>query len=748
MSYPNLLTATRKPLDIFLNVISGEIPTDLSGFVFINSGAGSVNSNGLPFPQNMPDGSPNQEYGAPVINGDGYMFRFDLSESGKIHLKTSIFCTPCYYADKATSPIANPKDNRFWHLGFKNYGIARISPKLGTRNQLNTAITPFRLPNDKGNLRLLATFDAGRPFEFDPKNLQLITPIGKNEFWQGGMPPFMKQPIAMVLTTAHPVFDPKTQEVFSVNFTKTTMALAEATTIFDIFSQIAPNDTNAINKLEQKLLNKVIEWEKREVGEKLYQDVTDFFHTLEDKIEASFLGDFWKWLEKIFWKFIGKKFSNENQIYVIRWQGEQNPQEWKVLDTNGEGIEIQHNMHQIGFTKDYLLLGDTNFKFSFDVMINNPFPHNYTIDNFFRKLISGIMNDYSTIYIVKRKDLLPNKKSVIAQKVTLPVETVHFSANYENPNDIITVHTAHNCCACPAEWLRPYDVLKMSGKAVDTQRLGLISVGEMDIGKIGKCVIDAKNGNVVPEKTVFLHLTGEDAQGALTQAHTWAVGLYTYCGMLSPDENTAEIKHVFWQCYGLSKDMLTNFIYDLYENPKRNRVFQAKEVLEYTQKEAPYILQCVDTDSMSVSDYFTFPKDYFMWSLQFVPRKKSENSTENSTENLANSKTPTQKDGYILCTVLTTTLNAQQQKQHNSEVWIFDANDLKKGAICKLDHPDLQFAFTIHSVWVKDAAEVSTPNYVIPMKPDYDYMIKKITDKAVQSDVQTIFDEYVYPHFK
>ena len=361
MPYPHLLTATREPLDILLNIVSGTIPADLSGFVFINSGAGTINSNGLPFTKNMADGTPNQEYGSPVINGDGYMFRFDLTQEGKIHLKTDIFRTPCYYADVATSAIANPKDNRFWHLGFKNFGIARISTKLGTRNEINTAITPFRLgkkgTKNGGELRLLATFDAGRPFEFDPKNLTLITPVGKNEFWESGMPPFMKQPIAMVLTTAHPIFDPQTQEVFSVNFTKTTAALMDATTIFDFL----PHE---IKDVEQKLLEKVIDWEKAELGEKVYEEITHFFQNLENKIEKSVFGKFWHWLKQLFYKIIGKKFSHLNEIYLIRWKGELTPKKWKVLDTNGKGIEIAHNMHQIGLTKDYLLLADTNFKFS------------------------------------------------------------------------------------------------------------------------------------------------------------------------------------------------------------------------------------------------------------------------------------------------------------------------------------------------------------------------------------------------
>ena len=101
-----------------------------------------------------------------------------------------------------------------------------------------------------------------------------------------------------------------------------------------------------------------------------------------------------------------------------------------------------------------------------------------------RELLDGAQNDYSTLYIVNRKDLLPENKEVKAHKVVLPVEMVHFSANYENPNGVVTLHSAHNCSACPAEWIRYYDECELHNKPIDPQRVGMLAVGEMDIGKM------------------------------------------------------------------------------------------------------------------------------------------------------------------------------------------------------------------------------------------------------------------------
>lgn len=725
MSHPHLLTQTRKALDVELKVKEGEIPQDLSGFVFINSGAGTVNSGGLPYPKTLPNGESNKEFGSPVINGDGYMYRFDLTDAGKVKLKTSILKTPCYYADRASSPELSGADNPWADIAFKNKGIARMSNKLGTRNQLNTAITPFRRPGDKQS-RLLATFDAGRPFEFDPDSLKLITPIGENKFWRAGTPPFLTNPFPMVLTSAHPVYDPETQEVFSVNFTKTTKALLSATEIFHlIFDEEAD--------IERRLEERIEEWKELESKEQVVQEVNDFFYTHK---AAPKKNGFWAWLKRIYWNLIGSKFSNENAVYLVKWKGEKTPETFKIVNEDGSAIEIEHNMHQIGFSKDYVLLADTNFKFTLDVMQNNPFPNNQKIDEFLRDLLDGEQNDYSSLYIIHRKDLVDPKKEVKAHKVVLPVETVHFSANYDNPDGVLTVHTAHNCSACPAEWIRYYDTRKCDDQPIDPQKVGLIAVGEMDISKIGKVIIDVPNRDVWENKSKFLHLTGDLDHPTDPGPHTWAIGLYTYRDMLSPDKNVGEIKHIFWQAYGLQDDMLTNFMYNLYKDPKRNRTYQAEQILEFTNKGAPFILQTVDTDSMNVTDHYSFPKDTYMWSLQFVPSRNE------------NSDIPESLNGYVLTTVIGKDNSDNHTDSYFSEIWLFDANDLKKGPVVKLEHEELQFAFTIHSVWVAEAQEVDEPPYKLDIRKDYNEQIKHIRRRRIRRKVQSLMNQHVYPHFR
>jgi carotenoid cleavage dioxygenase-like enzyme len=186
----SLMTGGGVELDLDLEVISGTLPGDLAGHVFINSA--------------RPSGG-----GSFVFNGDGLIHRLDFG-GPRPHLMTRLVKSPCYFADQATTGTSD---------GFQVNGLASISRTLGVRNQGNTAFLPM------GPDRLLATYDAGRPWELDPISLDVVTPVGWHSDWRPAMdiPAAMRQFVMgnvfpLVMASAHPVWDPHTQEFFCVNF--------------------------------------------------------------------------------------------------------------------------------------------------------------------------------------------------------------------------------------------------------------------------------------------------------------------------------------------------------------------------------------------------------------------------------------------------------------------------------------------------------------------------------------------------
>ncbi len=208
------MTTSRKELDLELQVIEGVLPEDIYGHFFVVYPVGNVNSN-LPISPTLPDGSVNPDFGSPIMNGDGMVMRIDFDKPGKAFVKSRITKTPCFYADEG-SKFGTKYYDKF---GFVNHGIVRMGRIMGARNEANTALIPVKFKGQK-NTGLLITYDCGKPYFLDPVSLTVLYPIGYNREWHEGMPDIFRSVFPMIETTAHPTFDPYTQELFTINFTK------------------------------------------------------------------------------------------------------------------------------------------------------------------------------------------------------------------------------------------------------------------------------------------------------------------------------------------------------------------------------------------------------------------------------------------------------------------------------------------------------------------------------------------------
>ncbi len=649
------------------------------------------------------------------MNGDGYFFRFDLLP-GKVHLLTNLLQPACYYADEATKQGNTNGYGLLFH--FYNMGMTRMALDLGSRNMLNTAVTPFRFAGDPAP-RLLACYDAGRPWEIDPATIQIITPIGANSEWTPSTPEWLF-PFPIVQSTAHPSFDPQTQELFLVNFTKPMQDVMHQEslqnllhqhpeTLHDVFEKVV-GDVKHTNNIKDAL---------KAIGQTVrnYADEDLEYHALQ-------------WMSHT----LSQKSANtaaQAEVFLQRWTGKNAPlDKWQVLGADGKPVAIEQCMHQTTLTRDYIVLADATFKFTLDLLFNVPFA-SPSLDTWLRQLLTAPQLPYLDLYIVKRSELVPGAKTVVARPLQqpIPLEAIHFSANYDNPNNEITLHLAHNSAACLAEWVRTFDALAPDGaQRVDPEVIGLISTGSMDIGRIGKVVVNAQTGALVSQD--YLTETGNTADPAHIGAHTWGVGLYTYRDIISPDRNVDTIRHIFWSSYGMDPRLLTQFIYDLYYDYAPRQIPQS-EILALAQQGIPFVLSRQNTATMTLDDHFQFDPQTILKSLQFVPRSSPTPSRD------------PQLDGYILTTTLVNRPNAQGNN-YDCEVWVFDANNLAQGPVCVLAHPQLDYAFTLHSAWI-EKAQTPVSTYKIDLRQDYNALIQQITPAERRPQIQDLFDRFVYP---
>lgn len=745
-------SASREELDIELNILEGALPTDFYGFVYLNSSVGTPNSDGLPFPTQRPDGTTNPEYGSPLLGGDSMVYQYNLNENGKLKLKSRLLKPPCYYADKATKYWQdNQKNSHYEQYGFRNMGLTRISYLLGMRNELCTAITPFQFNTDKAP-RLLANFDAGRPYEFDAQTLDIKTPIGANIEWLDSSPSLWRFPLPIIHTTAHPVFDPITQELFSVNLVRRSKFIIKQSRIAQVLLYFPRYVEKMLERKIKKLKRKFPQNEDNIIQKKYFVEQIDtFFEKIGNQVQRH--PTWWRKSRILIKKKVKsrklRKPKKQEAVYLMRWKGKGQWEKWKLIDQKTKkNIFIQQSMHQIGITKDYVVLVDTGFKVSLDMMFNNPFPHNSFIDDFFRQITTTTMLNYTTVYLVNRREIDTKNKTlqVCRLESPLPYETIHFSVDYENPNDTITFHAAHNSAACLAEWVRAYDKNELTGEKSNPKFLGLPPTGLTDISHIGCYKIQGKTGKILEQKIITEMGNIKDLKNI--GANTWGIALYTHRDIVLPNRVASKVKHIFWQCYGLEKHLLTEFIYGLYKNYDKRQV-SLEDIRKYTAEGIPFVLSRTNMETMEFEDAFVFEKNDTFRAIQFVPRKR-ETPDPNIDESL---------DGYIFCAVTVGQLDPQEpanldKTTYQSQIWIFDAADLSK-PLCKLAHEKLIANTTLHSAWLETAESIQT-NYNIDVRSDYDPLIKSallgdfshgILFRRQRKEIQSIFDKYIYPNF-
>ncbi len=132
-----------------------------------------------------------------LFAGEGVIIRWDLQpQEGKVKVHSKKLNTWDSFWHSIQSPLSELLPEAFFPARLGLIGIAEIA---------NTAIVNM-------NGRLILTADAGRYWEVDPDTLETITPIGYFDEHIVSVPLSF---FPLVANTAHPFYDPNTQELIS-----------------------------------------------------------------------------------------------------------------------------------------------------------------------------------------------------------------------------------------------------------------------------------------------------------------------------------------------------------------------------------------------------------------------------------------------------------------------------------------------------------------------------------------------------
>lgn len=767
MPNPNNTVSTTEPPFIFqgnrdelsnvhLTAIQGAIPSDLFGYVYLMTQCGTVNSGGYPYPEG------NQEYGSPVLNGNGMVYLFDLSAAGQVVVKSVMVKTPSYYADLA-SRINGPSRQDFEHLFFENHGISRMSFFLGAVNYANTALIPVNFSADNG-VSLLATYDTGRPVKIDPNTLEFVTPIGKNSEWMEGVPPFLQGPFPMFETTAHPSWDANEKVLYGVNFSKSAETELSRTFLYELLQK----DKKAVRK---ELLRIARAFKKHEDKDKAIKEIMDFIERAKDrpgrkprvkKKKKGFLhkilkklGTLLKFIEHFIEDKIAAETTTIDEVLLIRFNGTGALQKWKLVDETGKTLIVNQCMHQTSISENYIILMDSSFKFAFDLLINNPIPGEPEIDELIRILSSKTILPSTQVWIVKKSDL-GSGDTVVARAVKgqpipglsnapyggVPMECVHFSTDYDDTNDQITIYTAHNNATCLAEWIRTYDKQYFTGANYTAADIGNYAAGQMALSSVGKYVIDGTTATFVPGQNKIIKEEGTlppinqlDNQPLKNVGpNTWGIGLYAYRGMISPTEAGSKIKQLYFVNFGTRPELLTEYIEALYSEVP-NRKLTEKEILAYTKCGIPSSIVSINTTDFKIDDHYEFDWSVNPISIQFIPMK-----------------TPTpgiapEQDGYIWVTAKQL-VGEGDSMTYQSQIWLFKGWEVGTGPVCVMAADDFNFCASLHVTWLESKVSPFTTGYNINIQEDFTETIENSFLEPIDGKkVTAFFNDYVYPNF-
>lgn len=656
--------------DLPLHVVSGALPSDLTGHVFFVGPVGNVNTDGFPGPTRNT-----------VLNGDGMIYRVDFSPatgtSGpQASIKTRLVKPACYFVDEATEGDAEYLFDRYF-----NAGILRLSLTLGARDFGNTAFAPFQFRGEAP--RMLVTFDGGRPLEIDTDELSVVTPVGFNDEWRAEA--LGSEPFPPVLTTAHPAPDNRTGEMFTVNFGRSVGSILSRSSLL-MGCMTVPH-----------LLNEALAPATRRVG--LRSRSIAMAQSLNRELERRLAR-----AKRVVSRARGQELP-EDFLYVMRWDGAGNLERWRVIDeATGAPAVVEQTMHQIGVTRSWLVLMDTSMKITGGQTFNDPLPGASWLERALRAASSSPQIPFCTLWLVRRDELTPAKRTVRARRIQLPLEAVHFAADYADDDDRITLYVQHDCALDISEWNRDFDLNYFTGTRPDEQVLGVPNVAAMDLNRVARYRIDARTGVVLA------------ADVLVDERCTWGLAIFAGADQFTIANQPERVPALFHTSPGFAPQLLSDWIYDLYADyPHRLVALERIDALGVEGKRSSIFR--VDGDTHAITDILEMPDRSIAGALQHVPSRPRDAEAEPGP-------------GYLVCAAIVDGLR---------EIWVIDAGDLNN-VVCKLRNDALVYGTTIHAAWLPSVAR-RTASYQVPAREDFGPRV------AGSPRLVELFESVVYPNF-
>jgi hypothetical protein len=665
------------PLDVVLSPLAGAVPIGLRGSVFGVAPTGPATPN------------------TPFLNGPPLFYRLDF-DGGVARLRTRRGGGPS--ARVAAGAEAEGEEWRF-----RDFGITRLSPKLGARDFSNTALLPVRAPG--GAAGLLATYDAGRPHHLDPDALELLAPLGAQRSWRANL--LMARPFKQVFSTAHPAYDAAADELFVVNHGRSLNAVLSR--LFGFVRRWIPWASAPDDDFDSLLARGVgmMRGAMTDVASApaaLPRLLSSLRHAVVEVVDApvdTLLGTVGEQLAFAEWLLhFGKmlaEFAKDGPLegegprapftYLLRWRGAAGPRRY-ALHLNGAPLQVLESAHQMAVTRDWVVIVDAAFKMELDGITSIPNAVPESLVAAFRREVSRPQSHTARFYFVRRADLdradLPSDghpsfpASVVdVTEVVVPGEVVHFHADFlPSPEGHAVLYAVHQNAMDGAEFVLRGD-RRYDGAALPPEVLGTFPAS-MSTNAVGRHAVDVARACVAESRVVQ------------SPDLTWALGLTAGPGINTGLGNADRHTALYVYSQGLVPDQLTELVHALYDTYPHRAESDLRRLL--ADGGAPAALLRVDLATMSIVAHHRLAADQQLVSPQFVPDAGG-------------------GPGWLVCNVFSgddSIANGFAPR----EVWIYAADALAAGPACRLGHESLDWGYTLHTAWLPEVTAATRAGLV------------------------------------
>lgn len=639
-----------------LPVIEGSLPKGLTGHWFIVAAVGAPAQPRIPSPRTTP-----------FLNGEGTIYRLDLRPDG-VFATTATVRSRSFRADLLASSKA-----RYRTIRFRNMGISRANPfALGTRDQSNTALVPWFRPGD-GVPPILACYDAGRPHVIHPATLETWGPVSPWSTWEPQMSRDRLCP--MVMSGAHPATDAATGELFVANFSRDRKDFLGP--ILRLLGRFGPGlGERALQEappwIDEPISRPPASFDPYEAEAELRRAGGHFdFDTGEVVLPGGDEGvrSLWSGLRYLFGEVLRVLralvdiVAHEPRRCLHLHRHHRDTIDRYRIEVDGKPVRIQGSVHQIGVTRQYVVMADTSFKFELDFMVSSDAGNHVGIRRWLRDRLSSRQPQSTPLYLVPRIELVPTDGATVAVEalpVVLDAGTVHWFAQHDDA-DGVKLLCVHSDGMDPAEFLDDTDYDAITRKRVAPELYGAFC-GPTDTSPIRVHTIEVR---------------GEARVSASSElCREWGVGLGS--ATYGPRGESGTIGKTWWCASGLVPGLVSLRARRLYFHPSVPRKVTEAEWVRAMATGSPSRIFGIDA-STGVLDAWDAPMGWTLSTPQHVPADDG--------------------PGWLLCTAFCAS-------EPLRSVLVFAADAVARGPLARLDARALQWPFTLHSTWIPEISGI------------------------------------------